>query len=256
MNTVIYTRLSDDKSGDSTATARQLSDCEKLAAMRDMPVVARYEDNDVSAYQRKVRRPAFEDLLAHVASGEVGAVIVWRSDRFARQPRDLERFLDIAEPSGTQLLSVTEPEFGGRTGLLILRMLVAFASHESGVKSERVSRKSREQAEAGNPRYGGSRPFGYTAQYVPHTAEAGLYREAVDRIIFGERPTDIANDWNARGITTVKGSRWTSSNLARTLRAPVHAGIRAYRGERFDGTWEPLISSDLWYALQERLNGY
>lgn len=254
MKAGIYTRLSEDPNGTSTATARQRLDCLELATQRGIEVIDEYEDEDLSAFQPKVRRLAFERMLGDMATGRIDTVIAWRSDRFARQSWDLERFLKVAEPAGGQFVSVTEPEFTGRTGLLILRMLIAFANHESGVKSERVARKIREQAEAGMPRIGGKRPFGYTAQYEPHPTEAPLYREAVDRVLAGERPRAVCRDWIQRGVLTVTGAEWRLSNFVRMLRAPSHAGIREHHGRLIDGTWEPLVERERWERMQALLH--
>src|SRR5689334_8175069 len=97
MRAGIYTRLSSDPDGTSTATERQRQDCERLARDRGYTVADVYEDNDTSAFKRGVKRPAFERLLIDLTAGDIDAVLVWRTDRLARQPRDLERFIDAAE---------------------------------------------------------------------------------------------------------------------------------------------------------------
>ena len=246
----IYTRLSHDPDGTSTATARQQDDCRQLAELRGLEVVEVYEDNDTSAFNRRVRRPAFERMLEDLRRGDIEVVIVWRSDRLARQPRDLERFLDAAEERGGELLSVTEPEFGGSSGKLILRMLVAFANHESGVKAERVARKWREQAERGEPHRGGRRGFGYTQDFQLHSTEAPLLRDAVSRILAGESASAVCKDWRQRGILTAYGSEWRVSNFIRKLRLPSIAGLRSYHGRLIPGTWEPIIPVEDWERLQ------
>lgn len=246
----IYARLSHDPDGTSTATARQQEDCRQLAKVRGLEVVEVYEDNDTSAFNKRVRRPAFERMLDDLRRGDIEVVVVWRSDRLARQPRDLERFLDAAEESGGELLSVTEPEFGGSSGKLILRMLVAFANHESGVKAERVARKWREQAERGEPHRGGRRVFGYTHDFQLHETEAPLLREAVARILAGESANAVCKDWRQRGVLTAYGSEWRVSNFIRKLRLPSIAGLRSYHGRLIPGNWEPIIPVEDWQRLQ------
>lgn len=251
----IYTRLSSDPDGTSTATARQQQDCRQLAELRGFAVAQVYEDNDLSAYKKKVVRPAFERMLVDLKSGRVDVVIVWKSDRLARQPRDLERFIDAAEDRKGQLISVTEPEFSGSSGLLILRMFVAFANHESGVKSERVVRKLRQSAEAGAPHTGGMRPFGYTRQHEHHPVEAPLVRELIARVIGGESVRTISADWNERGIVTAQGARWVASNMRRLLRSPGLAGLRTYHGTLIAGTWEGIVTREQWEQVRAIAEG-
>jgi DNA invertase Pin-like site-specific DNA recombinase len=59
---VIYTRLSRDETGHQTATHRQEQACRAFAELRGWEVARVFEDVDVSAYQRRVVRPAYEDM--------------------------------------------------------------------------------------------------------------------------------------------------------------------------------------------------
>jgi site-specific DNA recombinase len=213
-------------------------------------VVQVFTDNDVSAFDRKVKRPSFEALLVSLAGGELDTVVVWKTDRLARRGRDLQRFLDACEPNGATLTSCTEPEFAGPTGLLMLRVVNSFAEHESSVKSERVARANRERAHRGEPHGGGRRVFGYTRVFEPFEPEAMLVTEGVHRLLHGESNRAIVKDWNARGITTVAGGQWSPGNLARMMRAPVFAGLRAYHGELLPGAWPALVARREWDMLQ------
>lgn len=246
MRAGIYTRLSSDPDGTSTATERQRQDCQKLADARGFEVVDVYEDNDTSAYKKGVKRPAFERMLTDLASRDIDAVIVWRSDRLARQPRDLERVIDAAEANpGYEIVSVTESSFAGPSGLMMLRMLVNFGNHESTVKSERVSRKMRELAENGEPRTGGQRTFGYTRDFEPHPTEAPLFVDAVQRVLGATAYNVIVSEWNDAGITTPTGCKWRLGNWRRMLTAPVFAGLRSYHDELLPGNWVGLITPDV-----------
>lgn len=253
----IYTRLSHDPDGSSTATARQEQDCRQLAESRGWAVSSVYQDNDTSAFQRKVRRPEFERLITDLLADELDVVIAWRSDRLVRQPRDLERFLDACESRKASFMSCTEPEFAGSSGLLILRMLVAFANHESGVKSERVARKCKERAEVGLPPTGGGRMFGYDAtgmHLVP--AEAGLIRAAARRIIAGESIGSIIDEWNVAAVAQPKGGkRWTVSNVRRCFTSPRLCGLRAYQGQILGpgGQWPQILDEATWKRFQVAL---
>lgn len=251
----IYTRLSHDPDGSSTATARQEADCRALAEGKGWLVTTVYQDNDTSAYQRRVKRPEFERMVADLQAGELDYVIAWRSDRLVRQPRDLERFLDACQVGRAAFVSCTEPEFDGASGLLILRMLVAFANHESGVKAERVARKRQEKAELGHPPAGGVRMFGYdrTGWQVVEE-EAALIRDAAERIVAGESVTSICDEWNGAGVALPRGGqRWSPGNLRRTLTSPRLAALRVYKGRVLGpggGQWPPILSETVWRRLQ------
>jgi site-specific DNA recombinase len=249
----IEARISLDKEGEGAGVERQLEDCRELCAQRGFDVVGEYVDNSVSAFSGK-KRPQFERLLHDMANGEIDVVIVWKVDRLARRGKDLQRFLNAAEQHHVQLISCTEPDFTGSTGLLLLRILNGFAEHESNVKSERVARKLRAQAELGKPHAGGRRTFGYTRDFEPHPDEAPLLREAVSRVITGDSARTIAADWTQRGIRTVTGRPWVSGNFLRMLRSPVFAGLRTYHGQLIDGTWEALVPRERWEQMRATLD--
>src|SRR4051794_7785727 len=58
----IYVRISQDHRGEGLGVARQEQDCRRLVAERGGEVVDVYNDNDKSAYRKKVR-PNFQRML-------------------------------------------------------------------------------------------------------------------------------------------------------------------------------------------------
>jgi len=251
MRAAIYARLSMDREGTSNAVDRQVADCRELCEARGLEVVQVFSDNDVSAYVAGKKRLNFELLLRTVAAGDVDTVVVWKTDRLARRGRDLQKFLDTADPHGVTLTSCTEPEFSGPTGKLMLKIISGFAEHESDVKAERVARANKARAAEGKPHGGGGRKFGYTEVFHKHPVEAPLIVEAANRLVYvGDSGRTIARDWNDRRILTVAGVIWSPGNFKRMMRAPLYAGLRSYHGELHPGTWPALIERAQWDVLQ------
>ncbi len=243
----IYTRLSEDRDGTQTATARQEADARKLAADRDWTVSEVFTDVDLSAFNRRVRRPGFEQLLDALAAGRVAGVITWKLDRLTRQPRDLERLLDALEHGGAGLASVHDPvDVSGPMGLAMLRIGVVMANVESSNISIRGRRKAEELARAGAPTTGGTRAFGYTKDRRGLVdAEARQIREAASRVLAGESTRGIARAWNDAGVPTPTGGTWVPGVVARLLRAPLIAGLRSHRGDVVaEGAWPAIIDRD------------
>src|SRR6185437_3880522 len=87
----LYARISSDREGDGLGVARQLQDCEQLAAAKGWTIAERYVDDDVSAYSGKPR-PAYVRMLDDVRTGAIDAVVVYHLDRLHRQPKELEEF--------------------------------------------------------------------------------------------------------------------------------------------------------------------
>lgn len=253
LRAAVYTRLSRDPDGTETATARQAEDCRKLCRRNAWKVLTIYRDSDLSAYKKSVRRPEFERLLGDVHDGAIDVVVVWRLDRFTRQPRDLERFLDIAEPRRVALASCTEPfDVSNGMGLLMARQFAAFANYESAVKAERVARKHVELAAAGQLSGGGSRPFGYEEDRVTiRRDEARPIREAAKRVTAGETMRSILVDWTRRGVPTVSGKPWRTTSFKRMLLSPRIAGLRDHaKVGPVKASWPGIIDRDMHARLK------
>src|SRR4051794_5572244 len=87
----IYTRISRDPTGEQTATTRQERACRQYAQAQGWPVAGVWEEVEVSAYQPRTQRTAYEDLLVAVRAGHIDGVLVWKLDRLARRSGEFER---------------------------------------------------------------------------------------------------------------------------------------------------------------------
>ena len=250
---VIYARLSRDRDGSQTATARQVADCRKYADAKGWSVEAVHEDADLSAYTATLTRPGFEAVLAAVEGGEADVVLSWKLDRLLRRPRDFERLWQLCEGAGAHVATVTDGIDTAQpmAGLLVPRILSSFAEMEGANLSVREKRKHEETAKAGKRSGGGHRPFGLTRDWsetVP--VEADAIREAVDSLLDGGTMYRLAVDWNARGLRTPTGGEWNSQKVRSMLRSPRLAGLREHRGEIVgEAVWPAIVDP----AKHERL---
>lgn len=245
MRVGIYTRLSDDRDGTQTATARQREDCERYAASRGWEVVDVFEDVDLSAWSRRVKRPEFERLLKAVADRELDVVLAWKFDRVLRSIRDFARIKDAAEDGGAYLVDMFGIDTSTASGKMQAGMMAIFAEAESDNISARVARKHLERAQNGLPKIGGYRTFGYSPDrsVIVHD-EAALICEARDRVFGGETIHGICEDWRKRGIKTSAGKDWRQTTLSRLLCSSTIAGQREHRGIITDGTWDGIVSPE------------
>jgi DNA invertase Pin-like site-specific DNA recombinase len=257
-----YTRLSADRDGTETATARQRKACEQWAKDHGHKIVGLYRDSDLSGFKRKVIRPDFQRLLLDLDEGKIEGVVVWRTDRFTRRSSEISRFLEMVEGTGRQLFSVTEPFDNSAMGLYMLRAFVNNHEFESAVKAERLRAKFEAKALAGEVGGGGMRPFGFEPDRVTiRESEAEHLRAAVDFILRGGSLYSLAEDWARRGITSPTGKRWAANDLRRVLVKGRICGRREHRGiEVADAEWLPIISVEtrdmLKAALAARWSGH
>ena len=250
---VIYARLSRDRDGSQTATARQVADCRKYADAKGWRVAAVHEDADLSAYTASVTRPGFEAVLEAVEAGEADVVLSWKLDRLLRRPRDFERLWQLCEAAGAHIATVTDGIDTSQpmAGLLVPRIMSTFAELEGANLSVRERRKHEETAKAGRRSGGGHRPFGLMRDWsetVP--VEADAIRAAVDSLLEGGTMYRVAADWNARGLRTPTGGEWNSQKVRSMLRSPRLAGLREHLGEIVgEAVWPAIVDP----AKHERL---
>lgn len=243
----IYTRISDDRTGEAAGVKRQEQDCREIAARRGWPVAAVYSDNDTSAYSGKAR-PGYERLLEDLRAGVVDAVIAWHPDRLQRSPRELEDFIDVVEDAKAAVLTVKAGDYDLTTaaGRQNARIVGAVARGESERMGERIRRKHEELAAAGKINGGGSRPFGYEVDRVTvRTSEARLIRDAAQRVLAGESLSGIVREWNATGLKTTGGMVWDVSGLRTVLVSARISGRREHHGAIVgQAVWKGIISAE------------
>src|SRR5690606_6164678 len=103
--------------------------------------------------------------------------------------------------------------------------------------------------------HAGPRPVGYAADGVtPLPGEAEAVVAAYHAILAGASLKGLARQWNAAALRTSRGGEWRASTVRRALRNPRYAGLRVYQGQVIgEGTWEPLVSEDVWRAVDRVL---
>jgi len=244
----VYVRISRDRHHDGLGVARQENDCRALVRRRGWHLAEVYSDDDRSAYSKRPR-PGYQQLLADLRSGQIGAVVTWHPDRLYRRMMELEDLVELLESRTVEVATVRAGEIDLATpsGRLNARLMAAVARHESEHKAERQQRKHEELAEKGRWK-GGPRPYGYErseteqGMLVIVTAEATLIREAAERVLSGESVHAVCRDWNGRHVATTRGGQWRPPTLLRILTAPSVGGQREYRGKVVGrAAWEPIL---------------
>ncbi|CQR62864.1 recombinase family protein [Streptomyces leeuwenhoekii] len=258
----IYTRISRDDEGDALGVARQQQDCERLADLRSWQAVKVYEDNDVSAFKRNVVRGEFELMLRDLRAGLIDGIVAYDLDRLARQPRDLERLIEIYdERPRLEFATVTnDVNIGTPDGRTMARIMVAFANKSSHDASRRIKRKHLELAQQGKDS-GGPAPYGWRkddrTRVDPEAAKA--IREAQREILAGVRIGTIRTRWQEQGLGNPREGtkRMAHHHVEHILTNPRLVGYRTYHGEILHGDdgrpvmgeWEPINTLEEWEAV-------
>jgi DNA invertase Pin-like site-specific DNA recombinase len=230
---VIYTRISDDRTGDEAGVTRQRKDCVKLCDDRGWTVVGEFEDNDISASDlARKKRPEYQEMKEWVAEGRVDVIVAWHVDRLYRSNAELEELIKLA----AQVRIATcygEFDLGTDDGQMQARILVAVAGNASAATRRRIRRKFEDWRRDGIA-HPGPLPFGFVreghgadAAYVVHPEQAKVVADLVRTALTGASIREMTIRLNADGVTPPPGAaRWYPESVRRILRGPRLAGCR------------------------------
>jgi site-specific DNA recombinase len=258
----VYLRQSLDREDNQKAINRQRRACLDLCRRKgwDTASIIEYCDNDKSA--SKGTREDYQQMLADIENGSIGAVVTYHIDRLTRQPMELEQFMLLTDRHGVQLATVSgDIDLGTDDGQCMARVLGAFARKEVQRKSARQKVANKQRAE--NGKAWNVRVFGYNGNKLVKR-EADAIAKACKDLLDGVSLYGIAQDWNRRGITTVKGVLWNGTSVRQVLARPrnaglvvydVHAAERAAKGKSFGEKVRGAIVADAkpsWPAIIDR----
>ncbi|BET51836.1 recombinase family protein [Kitasatospora aureofaciens] len=226
-----------------------------------------YEDNNLSAFSRSVKRKDFERLLKDLPKGHLDGILYYDIDRYTRQPRDLERTIDIYETSNKPLIfdglsgqnfDLTTPD-----GRFSARLFVSIANKSSEDTKRRIKRETKRMAEKGEF-HGGKPAFGWDPQDRKKLdpVAADMICRGTKWFIQGDRiPTILERFAKENLINQSTGKPFTREHFRRILMRERNAGILRFQGEPMKdkdgnyvmGDWPAIVSVEDWEALMAKI---
>lgn len=240
--TAIYVRQSADRA-DSVSLETQEALCRRdLTEYEEARV---FSDRGFSG--KNTDRPALQQMLSEIRTGQISRVLVYKLDRISRNLADFTSLLTLFQAQGTAFSSHTERfETGTPMGQAMQSLLMVFAQLERETISGRVRDAAFSRAKMGFDT-GGAAPFGFRREpallhgkrthiLVPDE-HADAVREAFAQYLQAETSLcTLAGSWNRAGIHTARGGRWSSATVGRVLRNPVYvqadAAVYAFLSSR------------------------
>ena len=223
----------------------------------------RYNDGGLSG--ASLDRPALQQLLADVRTGKITIVVVYKVDRLTRSLADFAKLVELFDEYGVSFVSITQSfNTTSSMGRLTLNVLLSFAQFEREVIGERVRDKIAASKRKGLW-VGGPVPLGYRCldkklEIVPDEAEA--VRTIFTRYLELGSMGILVAELDRRGIKTKASARrdgqksgairFGVGSLAYLLENRFYIGEITYRGEVHRGEHEPILSRDLFEAVQAK----
>lgn len=256
-----YARISKNpNTGEMEKTDRQLADILRMMLAKGYRLGVILRDDNVSAFKRNTRRPAWLELLRRVTARECQGVMCWNLDRLVRQPWDLEILIKLSEEDGFIADSCSATyNLSDDQNRTYLRILVAFFNAESAANSRRQKHKQQVRREAGL-KQNGNRAMGHPGAGISTETlnrERDALRRGVRDRLAGASVGTIVDAWNAAGVLTPAGNKWSTSSVIATMKLARHAGLSDYGGEILGPAEnvEAIITPDDFYALRALSTG-
>jgi len=228
---------------------------------------AHYDDGGFTG--ANTERPALKRLIADIEAGAIDCVVVYKVDRLSRSLTDFAELLALFDRNEVTFVSTTQNfNTTSSMGRLTLNILLSFAQFEREMIAERTRDKMGAARKRG--KWLGSKPvLGYDGDrerklLVINEAEAEQVRSifalylrlgSIDNVaqrlneLGWERKRHVAKT----GRVTGEGP-WRSKDVHYLLRNPIYIGKVTYKGERYDGEHEAIISEELFQQVHVELS--
>ena len=203
-----------------------------------------------------MNRPAFQELLKDVETGEVDIVVVYKVDRLTRSLMDFAKIVDVFDKHETSFVSITQ-QFNTTTsmGRLTLNILLSFAQFEREVTGERIRDKFAASKKKGMW-INGMPPMGYVKK--DGKLEIELKEAKVVKLIFekyleiGTVP-ELVTYLKENNIHTRSGKNFYNGHLYKILQNKTYIGKIVHKNNVYDGLHDPIINFDIFNKTQQLL---
>jgi site-specific DNA recombinase len=257
----LYIRVSTDDQNDGYSPRYQEESLRRFCELKGYHINRVYnEDHSAKSFER----PIFKQMLMgyRKKKGVVNVLLFTKWDRFSRNAADAYGMITTLNKLGIDLLAIEQPiDLSIPENKIMLAFYLASPEVENHRRALNVSGGMRRAMKEG--RYMGKAPIGYRNRQAdkkkwiePDPATRTIVVEAFEEVATGKYSVEsIMKFARNKGINCSKNNFWTM------LRNPVYCGhifLPAYKtepAELITGQHEPLISKDLFYQVQDTLDG-
>ncbi|MBP1934406.1 recombinase family protein [Ammoniphilus resinae] len=278
----IYARVSTiEQAEEGYSIDEQLRLLRERCKSQGWEVYQEYADRGISGKSIDAR-PQLKKLLDDAGKKVFDMVLVWKTNRLARNIKDLLNMVDLLDKRNIAFRSYSENiETETPAGKLQLHMLAAIAEFERGTIAQNVKMGMLARAEEGN--WNGGKILGYNSVEIPsnkkkkctqlvvNDKEAQTVRRIFDLYVHGNGYKSIANKINKEGHRSKKGNPFSISAIKTILTNPVYVGMIRYNVRRDwsekrrnninpepiiqQGKHQAIISQEVWDKAQTILKG-
>lgn len=253
----LYARKSsEDEERQAKSIEDQLSEISEFSARLGIHISKTFVE---SKSAKTPGREIFNDMIAKIKdSKEPVGLLAWHPDRLARNSIDGGQIIYLVDTG--KITAMNFPTFWFEPtpqGLFMLQIAFGQSKYYSDNLSENVRRGNRNKVRRGE--WLGSAPFGYIANQKLNNIEPDPLRSKIVKRIYEEFVNgnnsllDIRERLCILGYTRKDGRIVSVATVRIVLSNPAYIGLIRYKGEFFEGKFEPIISQHLFDTVQLEL---
>lgn len=268
----IYVRVSTEiQNTEGYSINGQINQIREYCDFNNFVVVDVYADRGISG--KSMNRPELQRLLKDANEGHIDCVMVYKTNRLARNTSDLLKIVEDLHRQNVEFFSLSERmEVNTSSGKLMLQILASFSEFERNNIVENVFMGQTRRAQEGY--YQGNLPLGYDKipdskhELMINQHEANIVKYIFESYAKGHGYRKIANALNHKGYVTKKGNPFSISAVTYILSNPFYIGkiqfakYKDWNDKRrkglndkpviAEGKHTPIISQSLWDKVQAR----
>lgn len=240
---------------DEKSIEQQKMEIEEYAKRNNIYIVKYYIDEAKTG--TKTDRDGFRNMISDACKNkDIECVLVWKTDRFARNTQDSLIYRNQLKKHGTKLISITQPiDDATPEGQLMSTLLASMDEYYSQNLASNVRRAQKLKAK--NYEFnGGSAPLGFDIKdkhYVINEKEAIIIKKIFKMYINGHGLLDIADTLNKQGYVTKKKKAFGKNSIYEILSNEKYIGTytfnKAYRHDRHTKRDDTIVIEDVLPAI-------
>lgn len=249
-------KSSEDDARQVLSLPGQVKHVQEVAERSGLRLVKIYSEQKSAS---KLGREQFKEMLDCVEKGKAQGIVCWKLDRLSRNPIDEGRVKWLLQQGIIKHIKTSDRDYYSGDNVLITSVEFGVANQVTRDLSTNTKRGLRLKASMGQPpRFAN---LGYQNNLATHNWEPDPIRapyiaqmfEWYDSGQYSE--LQIVERLNKSGFRTRHGKPIGKSLVGRTLRSPVYYGYFYDDGELKKGSYEALITKEVWDRVQDRLDG-
>ena len=252
----LYARKStEDDDKQVMSIESQIHELREFARRENLEILSEFQE---SKSAKTPGRAVFGEMLGRIENGEASGILAWHPDRLARNSIDGGRIIYAVDTE--KIVSLRFPTFWFEPtpqGLFMLQVAFGQSKYYSDNLSENTKRGIRQKLRRGE--WLNLAPFGYvnnpkTRNIEPHEVNAKIVRIAYEEYAKGTHTyISLAQFLADLGVTTRNGTPLAKVSIKKLLTNRAYLGFIKHHGEWFDGNFAPLVSPQLFEAVQKVL---